>query len=577
MKSIILIACLLILLIFSNLNALEAPPDTVERVGNMVKIPAGVFWMGSNSGEGYTNEQPYHPVYLDDFWIDIFEVTNAEYVDFLNSSLPTERDLYYNPLMRDEKVCGIYRNLNGSYSVVPGRERYPVTYVSWEAANAYAKWAGKRLPTEAEWEKAARGGQAGRPYSTRSYLSHSFANYDGRRSWDYWDYTSPVGVFEANEYGVYDMTGNIWEWTQDYYSPNFYQADTMHNPLNDPEGIHPFKYRIIRGGSWADTGDKDNNLRVSCRGPNYPVPEKWASRIGFRCASSTRPEERERLTGIDYQIEKLRQSDADKFASLSTDSLRKIVLAQNEIMDQSYRSGIKSMTLAVGFSALLPGAGQLYAERWYTGILFLGIESGLWISGLRNHRNARKINWEFREFADSHFDHRKYEAWLDEFKKNNNDRFPPNYRELQFEMEYQRVLVGYDYTTRPATPIYQTWPTGGRKIGPRFYLQIAEDAQYNPGWDDWNGEMTDNSYGHSENQIYFREIREYRKKQKTQYNKRAKFYFIAIAGNHILGGIDTIWGIKRNTIYRSSGWSWDMVNELQYENQIHRFNLRYRW
>ena len=562
MKLAILFSCLMIFFTFPALNAQEAPPDTIERMGNMVKIPAGVFYMGSSSQEGFTNERPYHPVYLEEFWIDIFEVTIQEYVDFLNSGDPADpaerdrTDRYYNPLMRDEKVCGIYRNPNGSYSVVPGRDRYPVTYVSWEAANAYAKWAGKRLPTEAEWEKAARGGQLGSQYSTRSYLSHTFANYEGRRSWDYWEYTSPVGVFDGNDYGVYDMTGNVWEWTQDYYNPNFYSADTMYSPINDPEGNHPFKYRIIRGGSWADTYEKDNNLRVSCRGPNYPIPDYWAARIGFRCASSTKPAETERLTGIDYQIERLKASNPDKYASLATDSLRKIVLRQNEIQDDSYTSGIKSMRKAVAFSAIVPGTGEIYSGRWKSGLFFLTAEAAGWSYYLINYRQAKKISTSFADFAERHFSYETYELWLDDYIDTYGGRKPPNYEDIQLFEEITSAK------------------SGSAKVKSAYYDKLEHD-QFLAGWDDYD--LMSGEYGSSQNRDNYIKERSIRRTRKSDYNSRVSVARMAIVGNHLLSIIDTIWGLKRHTIYRSKGWSWDMSTEMHNEAAINLLRLRYRW
>ncbi len=535
----------------------DSEKEELERVGNMVKIPAGTFWMGSNSGEGYTNEGPYHPVYLDEYWIDMYEVTIGEFVEFLNAG---KHDSYYNPFMRDDKACGIIRNAAGIYEVVPGREHYPVTYVSWEAAGAYARWAGKRLPTEAEWEKAARGTVPGRQYSTAGYVSQSLANYKGRSRRDYWDFTAPVGVFPPNEYMMYDMCGNVWEWMQDYYHPNFYQADTMYNPVNDPQGEHPFKDRMIRGGSWADDNEKDSYLRVSARGPNYPIPQNWAARIGFRCASSTRPAERRQRSSLTTMVDRLRESNPSLYKHLSTDSLRSIILQRDYLLDISYDSGIKSMAKAVAFSAALPGAGEFYTGRWITGAVFLGVEAALWYNVFANHGKAHDIDVYFKDFAARHFDPNRYLNWLSDYRAAHNGADPPNFNP---ELEINTLIK-----VEPGGKISY----GGRTS--QFYIRIAKYDQFLPGWDDHRGEGLQ---GSSQNRDYYSAIQSYRWRDRDSYEKRVTIYAIAIAGNHLLSVVDTIWGIKRSEIYRSTGWMWDMEIKYISGSPVEFLSAKYKW
>jgi len=254
-----------------------------------VLIPAGEFLMGSNADEAlaeclkyrddcqldyFTDEEPPHPVELAAFYIDQFEVTNARYAECVaagacsppvNSGSYT-RDIYYNTSEFAD---------------------YPVVYVSWFDANTYCEWRGARLPTEAEWEKAARGTD-GRTYPWGYEFDGSLANFcDGNCLFDWantdfddgHDDTSPVGSYPdgTSPYGVHDMAGNVWEWTADWYAEDYYQ----NSPYSDPTGPDEGQNRVLRGGSWGSSGD---DLRTSNR--NYYDPSLTSLDVGFRCARS---------------------------------------------------------------------------------------------------------------------------------------------------------------------------------------------------------------------------------------------------------------------------------------------------
>jgi formylglycine-generating enzyme required for sulfatase activity len=222
----------------------------------MVQIPEGPFTMGSADGD--PDETPEHQVYLKTFYIDKKEVTQAEYDRFLGM---TKRQRPGFPVFEDDQAKILKPGL-------------PAIGVSWSDAEAYCRWAGKRLPTEAEWEKAGRG-EGKRRYAWGDEFVPGQANLDGKE--DGYQYLAPPGALEAGRspYGVYDMTGNVAEWVADSYDEGYYKKA----PYRDPPGPEASDLRVIRGGSWRETA---HNARLSKRF----AAKRWRtdSTIGFRCA-----------------------------------------------------------------------------------------------------------------------------------------------------------------------------------------------------------------------------------------------------------------------------------------------------
>ena len=239
----------------------ETPPVSLE---GMVFIPAGEFEMG-DSLDRITWALPVHTVYLDAFYMDIYEVTNAQYQKFMEA---TGR--------------AAHRHLSDPKYRAPEQ---PVVGVNWHDAVAYAKWAGKRLPTEAEWEKAARGGLVGKrfPWGNRdpdgSQCNFADMNLDYIESDNSVDdgfaFTAPVGRYLPNGYGLYDIAGNVWEWCADWYDENYYANSPTNNPLGPDSGT----VRVVRGGSFATP---THILRVALRSAHDPAYAEDGG-IGFRC------------------------------------------------------------------------------------------------------------------------------------------------------------------------------------------------------------------------------------------------------------------------------------------------------
>ena len=270
-------------------------PDVPQTViGNdgaeMVLIPAGEFQMGSGPGTLYTSATtPVHTVYVDAFYMDVHEVTVEQYNQFV-------RETGHRPLPLE-------------VSMYSPTDQHPVVAVSWHDAMAYAKWAGKRLPTEAEWEKAARGGLVGAEHSWgNTALDGTQCNFADKslgkvwhKRWgdnradkyidDGYAYTAPVSSYPSNGYGLYDMEGNVEEWCFDAYDANFYANSPRRNPIaeiliKDGENniVTINNQRVVRGGSWFWSG---NSTFIANRG-KY-IPTRAFNTVGFRCVKSTVP------------------------------------------------------------------------------------------------------------------------------------------------------------------------------------------------------------------------------------------------------------------------------------------------
>ena len=224
---------------------------------SMILVPAGTFMMGSSVGD--SDELPMHPVYVNAFLMDKHQVSVGYYARFLDATghdAPPEWSI-----------------MNRSQ-----HQNRPVINVDWVDAHAYCHWAGKRQPTEAEWEKAARGTD-GRTYPWGNEHPTKFYANLNQEHWNNHDALAPVGAFEEGKspYGIYGMAGNVWEWVGDWYAPDYYKSSPPQNPTGPPMGSH----KVIRGGSW---GSGPESLRSSNRETHVPSFRGYGT--GFRCAKS---------------------------------------------------------------------------------------------------------------------------------------------------------------------------------------------------------------------------------------------------------------------------------------------------
>ena len=264
MKGILLFSiCILCACSESSQNSIPSEKFAETIVSNidsaqMRLIPSGTFLMGNAiEGTGDADEYPVHEVYIDAFYIDIHEVTNARYQQFVLATGHSPPPLWHDPKFN--------------------KPNDPVVNVYWDDAVAYANWANKRLPTEAEWEYAARGNLVGKQYPSGDTITHDDANFGGIGGNDIWKSTSPVGSFSPNGFGLYDMAGNVWEWCFDAYNGEFYRMSPVNNPrFGNVSAPKHENFRILRGGGW---GGSSTDLRVSDRW--YHLTS--GSTIGFRC------------------------------------------------------------------------------------------------------------------------------------------------------------------------------------------------------------------------------------------------------------------------------------------------------
>lgn len=305
-------------------------PNDHSWTNGMKWIPGGTFQMGSE--EGQPDEKPVHEVTVDGFWLDTYELTNEEFEKFVKATgyvtiaerKPKPEDfpgappealvpgaIVFTPPpgqvpLHDHMAWWRYvpganwRHPEGPDSTIKGREKHPVVQVAWFDAMAYAKWAGKRLPTEAEWEFASRGGKEKQTYTWGNektpegkWLANiwqgSFPN--GNTLQDGFKLQAPVGSFPPNGYGLYDMAGNVWEWTADWYMPDYYAKSPKLNPQGPQESYDPNEpgvwKRITRGGSYLCTEAYCWGYRPAMR--MKTSPDTGLNHTGFRCARSGPP------------------------------------------------------------------------------------------------------------------------------------------------------------------------------------------------------------------------------------------------------------------------------------------------
>jgi formylglycine-generating enzyme required for sulfatase activity len=227
----------------------------------MAYIPEGVFSMGNDRGSA--DEQPIHPVHLDAFYIDKFEVTNAFYEACVEAGVCA-------PVRKKSSATRSDYYDNRRYV------RFPVIFVDWNMAQAYCEWREARLPTEAEWEKAARGRtNVTYPWGNDPFCNH--ANY-GNCLGD----TSGATIYDLGQsrYGVYNMAGNVWEWVSDWYAADYYRPALQ----EDPQGSETGTEKVLRGGSWKDDYAEMRSVNREAEDPAYS-----SNAIGFRCAKDANP------------------------------------------------------------------------------------------------------------------------------------------------------------------------------------------------------------------------------------------------------------------------------------------------
>ncbi len=266
------------------------PPDT----SGMVLIQGGEFTMGTDSGEPF--EGPPHRVRLTSFLIDQHEVTNHQYALFADATgFVTESERLGWSGVFDPRQNGWtkgdgadWRHPHGPGSSHTEMPNHPVVHLSWEDAKSYCDWKGTRLPTEAEFEYAARGGLEGARYAWGEELIpggvHQANLWQGTfpqqdRVLDGFGSHGPVKQFPPNGYGLYDMTGNVWEWVKDWYAPDYFRR----SPTDNPQGPRSGDQKVQRGGSWLCSENYCQGYRVAAR--MMTAPDSGLNNLGFRCAA----------------------------------------------------------------------------------------------------------------------------------------------------------------------------------------------------------------------------------------------------------------------------------------------------
>jgi len=312
---------------FIAVGGAQDGPPAQEKPDGMVWIPTGTFKMGGETGPA--DGRPIHEVTVDCFWIDETEVTNAEFARFVEATgyvtvaerKPDPKAFSGVPL--DQLVPGAvvfaqspgpvslddasqwwrwqpgasWKHPSGPDSSIEKIMDHPVVQVCWEDAQAYATWADKRLPTEAEWERAARGGAEGNTYTwgnekhpqgnwMANVFSGEFPQHDTKA--DGYEYTAPVKRFPANGFGIFDMSGNVWEWTADWYRPDYYAKSPAKNPQGPRDSFDPAEpqalKKVTRGGSFLCTDEYCIGYQPGIRGKT--CVDTGLQHTGFRCAKS---------------------------------------------------------------------------------------------------------------------------------------------------------------------------------------------------------------------------------------------------------------------------------------------------
>jgi formylglycine-generating enzyme required for sulfatase activity len=296
------------------------PRPRASRHGGTIRLPGGTFLMGAEDGEGFPadGEGPVRAITLSPFRIAATAVTNARFAAFAKATgYVTEAEEYgfsfvfEGHLDATARRCApavdavpwwravrgaFWKRPEGPGSSVTSRQNHPVVHVSWHDARAYCSWAGVRLPTEAEWEYAARGGLERCRYPWGDELTPG-----GRRLCNIWRGefpapgtgadarfgTEPVKAYRPNGHGLYNVVGNVWEWCADWFSPGFHADPDRGGPREDPQGPPDGTARVMRGGSYLCHASYCNRYRVAARSAN--TPESSAGNIGFRVAESVAP------------------------------------------------------------------------------------------------------------------------------------------------------------------------------------------------------------------------------------------------------------------------------------------------
>ena len=356
-KSGLLYSSIYIILLASLLGSFAttsvAQEATTQTPKGMVWVPAGEFSMGSNHPLGRRNELPIHRVYVDGFYIDETEVTNAQFAEFVEATgyvtmaekAPTKEEIMEllppgTPEVDEKQLVAAslvfvstrrpvplndptlwwswtpgadWKHPLGPDSSIEDKMDHPVVQVSWYDAEAYCKWAGKRLPTEAEWEYAARGGLDEKPFGWGdealsedkpqcNIWQGSFPNENTKK--DGYMYSAPVKSYKANGYGIYDMAGNVWEWTNDWYRPDSYARqlakakkngdEVVRNPKGPTKAFNPqnprMPERMQRGGSFLCNDTYCASYRPAARMPCSP--DTGLCHAGFRCVISKPADEK---------------------------------------------------------------------------------------------------------------------------------------------------------------------------------------------------------------------------------------------------------------------------------------------